>query len=319
MLTQLQNEEVRIEPTNMCNYHCTMCPRELHSRKQGIMSMELYNDIIKQIVDLGAKRLVLNNFGEPFVDPTLEEKIKIAKDNNLNTYLVTNASLFHRKSSYDKTKTKIQAAIDNGLDELRLSFYGKTKDRYKKIMVGGNFDRVLENIKLLQKYKGKCEVSHYMLEFDEKEDVNSYPQEIKDVVNYYEIWKPHNWGDAYKYRELNTTEKRSCGRPQNGALHINWSGVVVPCCFDYDEKIILGDASKESILDILNGKKYNDLRKAHNENNYNNYSFCDNCDQLLCNKNKTAIVYSNNPAHKGMDKEDIVKRTNTNPNQPLIQ
>ena len=88
---------------------------------------------------------------------------------------------------------------------------------------------------------------------------------------------------------------------------------------DYNEKIILGDASKQSILSILNSKEYNDLREAHNKNNYKNYSFCDNCDQLLCNKNKTAIVYSNNPAHKGMDKKDIVKRTNTNPNQPLIQ
>ena len=69
-------------------------------------------------------------------------------------------------------------------------------------MVGGNFEKVLDNIKLLQKSKGQCEVSHYILEFDKKENIDSYPQEIKDAVDYYEIWKPHNWGDAYDYREL---------------------------------------------------------------------------------------------------------------------
>ena len=318
MINKLQNEEVRIEPTNMCNYHCTMCPRELHKRKQGIMSMELYKSIIEQIVILGAKKLVLTNFGEPFVDPTLEEKIKIAKENNLNTYVISNASLFHRKSSYDKSKTKIQAAIDNGLDELRLSFYGKNKYDYKKIMVGGNFERVLENIKLLQKHKGNCEVSHYILEFNEKENVDSYPQVIKDAVDYYEIWKPHNWGDAYDYRKLNITKKKSCGRPQTGPLQINWSGIVVPCCYDYDEKIVLGDVSKQSVLDVLNSDDYNALRKAHTENNYKDFSYCDNCDQLLYNKNKTAIVYSNNPIHKGMNKTDIVNRTNTNPSKELI-
>ena len=317
MLTQLQNEEVRIEPTNMCNYHCTMCPRELHHRKQGIMSMELYNDVINQVVKLGAKKLVLTNFGEPFIDPTLEEKIKIAKENNLNTYVISNASLFHRRSSYDKSKSKIQAAIDNGLDELRLSFYGKNKSDYKKTMIGGNFNRVLDNIKLLQRYKGNCEVSHYILEFDKEEKIDSYPQEIRNAVDYYEIWKPHNWGDAYDYRELNS-QKKSCGRPLTGPLQVNWSGIVVPCCFDYDEKIILGDASKQTILEILNSNEYNNLRKAHRENNYENFSYCDNCDQLLCNKNKTAIVYSNNPLHKDMDKTDIVNRTNTNPSKELI-
>lgn len=316
MLTQLQNEEVRIEPTNMCNYHCTMCPRELHHRNQGIMSMELYNSVIDQVVKLGAKKLVLTNFGEPFVDPTLEEKIKIAKENNLNTYVISNASLFHRKSSFDKTKTKIQAAIDNGLDELRLSFYGKNKSDYKKIMVGGNFDRVLQNIELLNKHKKNCQVSHYILEFDEKEKIESYPKEIRNTVDYYEIWKPHNWGDAYDYRKLNA-EKKSCGRPITGPLQVNWSGIVVPCCFDYDEKIILGDASKQSILEILNSNEYNNLRKAHTDNNYKDFSYCDNCDQLLCNKNKTAVVYSNNPKHEGMNKIDIVKRTNTNPSKEL--
>ena len=315
-LLKLQNEEVRIEPTNMCNYSCTMCPRDKHTRTQDVMSMDLYNSIIEQIVELGAKKLVLTNFGEPFLDPTLELKIKIAKEHNLNTYIITNASLFHRKSQYDKTKTKIQVALESGLDEIRLSFYGNTKSKYRGIMSGGNFDRTIENLKILNQYKGNCEVSHYLLEFDEEESFDSYPKELKDVVDYFEIWKPHNFGDGREFRELNN-EKKSCGRPQTGPLQINWSGIVVPCCFDYNESMILGDVSKEKILDILNGSRYNSLREAHTNNDYKDFSYCDNCDQLLCNKYESSIVYTNNPEHDGLIKEEIVQRTNTNPKVSL--
>jgi len=317
MVTRLVNEEVRIEPTNLCNYSCVMCPRDKHTRPQSVMNMDLYISIIQQITELGAKKVVLTGYGEPFADPTLEFKIKIAKYHGLLTYVISNASLFHQPSRYDTSKTKIQCAIDNGLDELRLSFYGNTETKYSNTMVGGNFKNVLSNIELLKKHKGACEVSHYLLDFDGNETVESYPKIFKDVVDYYEIWKPHNFGNGRNFRELNTN-KTTCGRPQSGPLQINWSGIVVPCCYDYNENIVLGDASKDTIIDILNGDAYNKLRQAHIDNDYSKYSYCDNCDQLLCNKHETSIVYSDNPAHKDMTNEDIVVRTNTNPKVRLV-
>jgi putative YphP/YqiW family bacilliredoxin len=90
-----------------------MCPREKHTRKKGIMSMELYCNIIDQIVQMGANKITLTNFGEPFIDPTLEEKILIAKQNGLKTYVVSNASLFSVQSKFDESLTKIESAIKN--------------------------------------------------------------------------------------------------------------------------------------------------------------------------------------------------------------
>lgn len=320
-IKKLKNTEVRIEPTNLCNYHCIMCPREKHSRKQGIMNMELYNSIIEQVVSLGAEKITLVNYGEPFIDPTLEEKILIATRNGLTTYLITNASLFSKKSNYDKDKSKLQVAIENGLTELRLSFYGKDKYNYENTMVGGKFEEVIKNIELLYELKQKynsLEVSHFMLGSSESDiSYKDYPEILKKVVDYYEMWKPHNFGDGRNYRELGKVEKKSCGRPENGPLQINWSGIVVPCCYDYNENIILGDASITPIIEILNSVEYNDLREAHKKNDYSKFKYCDNCDQLLCNKKDVSIIKTTNPKHAGMDNSEIVKRTNTSPEKNI--
>jgi len=314
MVKNLWNSEVRIEPTNLCNYSCTMCPRDKHTRSKGIMSMSLYESILDQIVELGAKKLVLTNFGEPFIDPNLELKIKLANQCGLNTYIITNASLFDKPSNYNPNKTKIQCAIENGLNELRLSFYGNNPKKYSNIMRGGDFYKVIENLKLLKKHKGECEISHYVLQFnEEEEDYLKFPKEIRDVIDYYEIWKPHNFGDGREYRDIQKSSKKSCNRPQGGPLQINWSGIVVPCCYDYNENIILGDASKQPIIDILNSKKYNKLKEAHEKNDYSGFKYCNNCDQLLCNKSKNSIVYSSNPKHSDLSKSQIIKRTNTDP------
>jgi MoaA/NifB/PqqE/SkfB family radical SAM enzyme len=321
-MIQLKNKEVRIEPTNLCNYNCIMCPREKHTRKKGIMSMELYCNIIDQIVQMGANKITLTNFGEPFIDPTLEEKILIAKQNGLKTYVVSNASLFSVQSKFDESLTKIESAIKNGLDELRLSFYGFNKSEYELTMKGGNFNSVIKNIALLgelkEKYKS-IEVSHFILDFNGSVDIEKQPDIIKDVIDYYEIWKPHNFGNGRAYREINNIQKKSCGRPQNGPMQINWSGIVVPCCYDYNESIILGDASKQTLAEILQSEIYESLRESHNKNEYFKFSYCNSCDQLLCNKKENSIVYSTNPVHKELTKEDIVSRTNTSPEVSLIR
>jgi len=77
-----------------------------------------------------------------------------------------------------------------------------------------------------------------------------------------EMWKPHNFGDGRSYRERHQTVelKTTCGRPENGPLQIQWDGEVIPCCYDYNNQIVLGNAFEQPVLDILNGEKYRFLR-----------------------------------------------------------
>lgn len=332
-LRPLKNPEVRIEPTNLCNYTCVMCPRDTHDRDKGYMPMDFYRSIVDEVIPMGAKQITLVNFGEPFIDPTLEDKIKYATDKGLRTYLISNASLFHlpSKSEFaktfpDKKMTKIEAAIRAGLTELRLSFYGADKKTYEEIMVGGKFEQVEANLKLVQDLRVKYgneivspttkkvihspEISAYFLEFKEKDsdEMKKFLDYTKDIADYIEVWHPHNFGNGREYRELKV-EKKSCGRPNSGPIQINWKGIVVPCCFDYNEEIPLGNVAQQTVEEVLYGTAYDKLRELHNSKNFEGVPYCDKCDQL-CERNN-ALVISTNPKHQNRTAEDIMKSPNT--------
>lgn len=328
----LKNPEVRIEPTNLCNYTCVMCPRDTHDRDKGYMPIEFFRSVVDEVILMGATQITLVNFGEPFIDPTLEDKIKYITDKGLRSYLITNVSLLHLPSksefakSFSHKMTKAEAAIRAGLTEMRLSFYGADKKSYEEIMVGGKFEQVESNLKLLQELRAKFgneiispttkkviknpEISAFYLEFKHKnsEDMKKFMTYTKDLADYVEVWQPHNFGNGRDYRELKV-EKKSCGRPNSGPIQINWKGIVVPCCFDYNEEIPLGNVAQMTVEEVLYGTAYDKLRESHNTKNFGMVPYCDKCDQL-CERND-ALIISTNPKHQNRSPEDIMKSPNT--------
>ncbi len=331
-IMQLKNPEVRIEPTNLCNYTCVMCPRDTHDRDKGYMPMPFYTSVVDEVVMMGAKQITLVNFGEPFIDPTLEDKIKYASDKGLRTYIITNASLFHLPSQSDFAKksgekmTKIEAAVRAGLTEIRLSFYGADKEQYEKIMRGGKFEQVEKNIQMAVEMRKKYgleitspttkkvmkspEISMFFLEFEKENSpqMTKFLEYTQNFADYIEVWKPHNFGNGREYREIKP-EKKSCGRPASGPIQINWKGIVVPCCYDYNEEIPLGNVAQMTVEEMLKGPAYEKLRESHATGKFDMVPYCDNCDQL-CERNN-ALIVSTNPKHQGRSKEDIMKSPNT--------
>ena len=57
---------------------------------------------------------------------------------------------------------------------------------------------------------------------------------------------------------------------------IAWDGRVVPCCFDYDAKMVLGDLKRSSLAEIWNSPAYVELRRAELEGRNCN-PLCANC------------------------------------------
>src|SRR3989338_2827339 len=135
---RLKNSEIRFEVTNRCNYNCIMCPREKMSRPQGILDMTLYKRVLDEAVSFGATCVSLENYGEPFMDPFMAERIRYAKAKGLSVFSITNSSLLD--------EAKAEEIILAGLDKLRISMYGLTKEVYEKIHKGGDFDKVLNNV-----------------------------------------------------------------------------------------------------------------------------------------------------------------------------
>ena len=299
---KLQHPEVRYEVTDNCNANCIMCPRDKHTRQHGIMDNEAYRKSIDEIVGLGARRVVLTGFGEPLLDCDLEDKISYADRAGLNTYIITNASALN--------KTRAHGLINAGLDEVRISFYGMGAESYSAVMRGLNYAKTDANIRYLlgqieaQRSPMKVMLSYIVLPENEA-DTQTFKTVWEPLVHAIEIWNPHNFGDGRDFRER-TQEKTTCGRPKNGPLQIQWDGTVIPCCFDYNNQVPLGNAFDTPILKILHGDRYEDLRDAHEKGEFHRVPYCDQCDQLL--EHSDAIIYSN---RHDLPPEHAVKLSNT--------
>ncbi len=340
-ILKLKNPEVRIEPTNRCNYSCVMCPRETHDRPQGVMPFEFYKSIVDEVVLMGAKQITLTNFGEPFIDPGLEDKIHYASQFGLDTYIISNASMLHMPSRYglagglrtgpDQIISKGRAMIAAGLDELRLSFYGTKPEIYEKVMRGGKFLQTRKNIEdflvLREKFGRKGisptrktetllpEVSIYFLDLPENQgDLEEFLSFTRDLADYIEVWRPHNFGlgKENEYREIESAKPlKSCGRPQTGPLQINWQGIVVPCCYDYNQDVPLGNVALQTVEEVLRAGSYQELKRCHIERTFGDVPYCHRCDQLR--EHNDALVVSTNPRHEGRSNESIMKSPNTRP------
>lgn len=284
---RLQHPEVRYEVTDNCNADCIMCPRDKHTRAHGVMDDAKYQASIDEVVTLGAKRVVLTGFGEPLLDRNLWWKIAYAHQAGLKTYIITNGSAL--------TEPRIRQLLDAGLDEIRISFYGMGAATYNAVMRGLDYARTERNILGLLKLNelaggGLTVMLSYLVLPENEADTQAFMEFWEPLVDFIEVWKPHNFGDGRDYRER-TPEKTTCGRPRNGPLQIQWDGTVIPCCYDYNNQIQLGNAFHQPVLEILEGAPYRALRAAHDVGDFGKFPYCDQCDQLL--EHSEALVYTN--------------------------
>ncbi len=284
---KLLNPEIRFEVTNRCNSHCIMCPREKMKRPQGVLDMHLYKRVLNEAIEGGVTQVSLENYGEPFLDPYIMDRIRYAKTKGLSVFTITNCSLLD--------KTEAREVILAGLDKLRISMYGVTKKVYEDIHKGLNFETTLNNVNNLFQTRSELDktnprIEMYFLVLEQnKHQIDLFRKTWKPIADDISIWLPHNWSDGRVYRKPNHN-KKSCGRPFFGPVQVQWDGLVIPCCFDYDSRIVLGDLNKQSLHEVLHDPRYEALREAHRKGEFEKFLFCNSCDQL--NKRTNVLIYT---------------------------
>jgi len=72
------------------------------------------------------------------------------------------------------------------------------------------------------------------------------------------------------------TSRAPCARLWN-SLNIHSNGNVVPCCIDFNEEIVLGNAKNTPLIEIWNNDKFNELREMHMQKRFDEIPLCKNC------------------------------------------
>jgi|TARA_B100000315_G_C14579961_1_gene589941 radical SAM protein with 4Fe4S-binding SPASM domain len=287
--TDCPNIEIRFEVTNRCDAACVFCPRDLQTRKQGVLGMGLYKKLLEEAIAWGGVSFVsLENYGEPFLDPFLFKRAKYAKERGMYVATISTGSTLHKGDAINQTL--------DWFDKIRFSYYGITKDVYEGLHRNLNFETATKNIRNLieakEKSNSKLRIEMYFLLMPENEhQMEDWLKMYEPLVDGVSVWKPHNWSDGRAYRPINEGSKVSCGRPFNGPLQVQWDGKIVPCCYDYNSEIVLGDCNEKTLKEVFTGKSYEKFRNAHRDGEFFRYPFCDGCDQL--NKRKDVLIYSN--------------------------
>jgi radical SAM protein with 4Fe4S-binding SPASM domain len=87
---------VQIETTTACNQRCWFCQNAHYpGREKRVMAMGLFRDVVTEISRLYASKHPLITFaayGEPTLDPHLEERLHFLKQNGLTFWFISNGT-----------------------------------------------------------------------------------------------------------------------------------------------------------------------------------------------------------------------------------
>src|SRR3954468_13446693 len=135
-------EIVQIESTNICNAKCVFCPRDEMHRRQGIMTFDLFRKIVDECAVLGITHVRVHNYGEPFVDRKLVEKVRYAKQKGIKEVgMISNGSLINEDVA--------RGMIDAGLDAINISVDASGKEVFERTRIGLKYDKVIANVERL--------------------------------------------------------------------------------------------------------------------------------------------------------------------------
>ena len=272
---------VSIETGNICNLKCPLCPTGQRdpSVERGFMSLDNY----KRMVDEFGRYLVLlrlYNWGEPLLNKDLLPMIHYAVERGITTTISTNLGITLDQKG-------VRKLLEAGLTKIFVSCDGTSPETYDKYHIGGNFDQVIDNIKLLVQEKQKLPhcytriiwLFHVFRHNEHEVDVarklaeemgveirinkmrTDMGKEIFETASI-SIERDSDWIPedpkycAFDMEHKEVKEQKSfCDLPWKETV-INWNGSVLPCCSVFEDKYSFGDTSQNKFKDVWNSEKY---------------------------------------------------------------
>ncbi len=264
--------QIRLENTNACNAHCTICPRELLSRRKGFMDRDLFEHILEQLCGRRIEKFTIQGYGEPLLDKNFCHFVRrVKRELDCPTFTVSNGSVI--------TPELAEEMVASGLDKIKISFYGTNKREYEAIHRRLSYEKTVRGIEALVAAK-RASSSRMVIRLQYigkwwKFLPFAWQWGTKVRIGYNTL---HNYGDGREYNRPRGNPK-PCPILREPILQILWTGEVVPCCYDFDGKMVLGDLRKQTIGEIWRGERYRAIRAAHITGDFREWPVCVTCDK----------------------------------------
>lgn len=241
------------------------------------MNQSSYSDILEQLSDY-LLYILLYDQGEPLLHERYPEFIQMAKSHKLYTCCSTNGQLLE---NIDLARR----IVSSGLDSLVVSADGLEQRTYELYRRGGRLDNVVKGIQNVRKAREaigkrypKIFLQFLVLKHNEHELVNVREKAKEWGVDgvLFKSAYVHTAADAEALLPKNKRYRRyriisdnlqlvnrayvTCRRPWISAV-VHWDGRVIPCCFDKDNRIIMGRTTEQTLVKIWRDVPYNMFRQ----------------------------------------------------------
>jgi radical SAM protein with 4Fe4S-binding SPASM domain len=261
---------LRIETTNACNSKCTICRHRQIQRPIQQMDEGRFTQIIDQGAAWGCREVHLHNFGEPLLDDRLEAHVRYAKQRG-----VARVKIFTNGSLLDELRAR--SLIDAGLDEIKISFDGASKEEFERIRFPLKFDCVIGNIDRLVALRNRLRapmkiVATCCSTSDKQATLRLLSHRVDGLV----FGKIHNWTGPQTGNGHHRVRK-PCARLWR-TLTVLANGDVALCCLDYDGQHVLGRINTDTSLQaVWRSAAYEELRQRHKDARQGEISLCKSC------------------------------------------
>jgi len=288
-----------IETTNLCNMRCQMCPRTtMMTRKNEELPMDIYKKVVGQIrpwtedewntwqdfveLNYGIDRdemnenhfflyiipqvIQLHGYGSPLLDKNIVGRVEELSAKGIPSYFSCNPSnigvcgierdveIF--KAGLDYCKYSIESVDDSMHQEIR----GKASDFSQA------YNNILEIMNLKERHNLQTTIVITMLDLGREGQQEDWAR-LKEKFDGLDVYIYFKSEDQQWYRRQYHSTKsihwlEMCQLPWS-SMTIKSNGEIAMCMEDFNNEIILGDASAEALYDVWNSKKYEDFRSWH--------------------------------------------------------
>ncbi len=287
-----------IELTNRCPMKCIMCARTHHmTRDQGLMDFDLFTRVIDELVSANPRyaerdpryEVWLHHFGESLAHPDFDRFIHYAVSKDVYTGLSINPIML--------TQEVTEKLLDSRPSLLFISLDGHDDESFAEIRGLENAwhrskERLLRYLELKKERGVDTRIILSMIDFPKNagslEAMRDYWQSV-DGIDEFLAKKFETWdGSADDVNALvqlgdapakpGESRQATCPVPWE-TLTVTWDGDVVPCCYDYNKKLILGNLDRQSLSEIWNDEPMRRLRREIIDNRVEN-PLCKGCEKL---------------------------------------
>jgi len=266
---------IQLETVTKCNASCPFCPQNEIERGVPKMPDAVWRKVVDQTRGWGVTyRPFLTN--EPFVDVRQPEITRYIKEHD------PTAKVEYNSNGELMTEKTARAILDAGVDIVRFSIDGLSRETYEPSRVGVSFDRVYARVpEFLRIWREEGYEAKGV--FTEVRCIR-VPENEHELDRYRAFWGPkcsdvvitelYQW--PWTGQQAHEVVKKPCLKILD-ELFVYANGNVTICCWDVHERAVIGSVHEQTIEEIWTGYAANHLRALLDDGRRDLVHLCSRC------------------------------------------